>query len=120
MCCCSGVASSPGTLNSMSRGLPPGIQKMRSGKPLRPGVTSLALGTPSWSRMSWQAFRSIFFSSIGAPFVESQEMLKPLCYFKVTNGIVDGFANFNLGKTHLTFWPAKCEENTYGPVSRIG
>lgn len=56
---CLGSGSSPGRLNSINNGRPPGIQKMRSGYPVSPGVTSLEPMIPRCFQTRSQASCSI-------------------------------------------------------------
>src|SRR3972149_7425873 len=63
---CFGSGSSPGRLNSINSGRPPGIQKILSGYPVSPGVTSLEPTIPRCFHVKSTASRSIFDSLMGA------------------------------------------------------
>src|SRR3989337_4073859 len=63
---CFGSGSSPGRLNSINNGRPPGIQKILSGYPVSPGVTSLEPMIPRCFHARSTASRSIFDSFMEA------------------------------------------------------
>lgn len=60
---CFGLGSSPGRLNSISSGRPPGIQKILSGYPVLPGVASFEPMIPRCFHANSQACCSILDST---------------------------------------------------------
>src|SRR3990167_9862056 len=96
---CFGSGSSPGRLNSINNGRPPGIQKILSGYPVSPGVTSLEPMIPRCFHARSTASRSIFDSFMEA--CEDSYKERRLCQQDAVNVL-------HRACTRLDYLPASC------------